>query len=190
MLVREAMVTSPKTLGPLTTVNQVRSVFQDDHIHMALIVDAELRLITTIERPDIPLSVDGGTRASICGTLVGRTITPDTLLSTATSVLLSEGRRRLAVTNDRNHLMGLLCLKRSGRGYCSDEGVQARAGERSRASVRSCCSRVSEDIKDGHSCIACRPATDSKTMESIRNRPVSAVHDLAPALCPSSLRQG
>lgn len=140
ILVREAMVTSPKTLGPLTTVNQVRALFRDDHIHMALIVDAELRLITTIERPDIPLSIGGDTRASVCGTLVGRSITSDSLLNAATAVLLSEGRRRLAVTDDRNRLMGLLCLKRNRSGYCSDEGVQARAAERSRASQRSCCS--------------------------------------------------
>lgn len=155
MLVGDAMVTMPKTLGPRTTVNQVRSEFEDDHIHMALVVDTEHCLITTIERSDVPLTVDGDTPASMCGTLAGRTTKPDALLSAATSVLKSKGRRRLAVTDDRNRLIGLLCLKRSGNGYCSDEGVLARAEERSRVSSRSCCSRTSEEIKDGHSGTCC-----------------------------------
>ncbi|MFC9354406.1 hypothetical protein [Arthrobacter sp. NPDC057013] len=138
MLVRDAMVTMPKTLGLRTTVSQVRSEFEDDHIHMALVVDAEHRLVTTIERADVPLTVDGDTPASKCGTLIGRTTKPDSLLSAATSLLQLKGRRRLAVTDDRNRLVGLLCLKRSGNGYCSDAGVLARAEERSKVSQRSC----------------------------------------------------
>lgn len=134
LLVRDAMVTRPKTLGPLTTVNQVRAEFEDDHIHMALIVDAEQCLITTIERSDVPSTVSGATRASTYGTLVGRTIMPDSLLSAATSVLKSKGQRRLAVTDERNRLIGLLCLKSNGTGYCSDYGVQARETESSRVS--------------------------------------------------------
>ena len=155
MLVRHAMVTMPKTLGPCTTVDQVRSEFEDDHIHMALVVDAEQRLVTTIERSDVPLTVDGATPASMCGTLIGRTTTPDSLLSAATSVLQLTGRRRLAVTDDRNHLVGLLCLKRTGNGYCSDEGVLARAEERSKVSSRSCCSRTLDEIAVSHSCNCC-----------------------------------
>jgi hypothetical protein len=40
------------------------------------------------------------------------------------------GRRRLAVTSEDGRLLGLLCLKASGRGFCSDEDVAAR-GQRS-----------------------------------------------------------
>ena len=98
---------------------------------MALVVDAEQCLITTIERSEIPMTVSGGTRASTCGTLAGRTIKPDSLLSEATSVLKTKGQRRLAVADHRNRLVGLLCVKRNGSGYCSDEGVQARVEERS-----------------------------------------------------------
>jgi predicted transcriptional regulator len=137
VLVRNVMVTMPKTLGPLATVDQIRLVFEDDHVHMALIVDKDRRLLTTIDRADIPPAVDGATQASIRGTLVGRTIDPDRLLSSATADLQASGRRRLAVTDEQNHLLGLLCLKRSGSGYCSDEGVRTRAEERSEALSRS-----------------------------------------------------
>jgi len=32
-----------------------------------------------------------------------------------------------AVVDDRGILLGLLCLKKDGTGYCSDDGVQRRA---------------------------------------------------------------
>ena len=49
--------------------------------------------------------------------------------------LLRERRRRLAVVGEGGRLLGLLCLKKDGTGYCSDEGIweralQARSGSR------------------------------------------------------------
>jgi len=40
------------------------------------------------------------------------------------------GRRRLAVVDDGGVLVGLLCLKRTGRGFCSDLDVASRAASR------------------------------------------------------------
>ncbi|MBT2514698.1 CBS domain-containing protein [Arthrobacter sp. ISL-30] len=98
LLVKNAMVTVPKTLGPLATVDQVRLLFRDDHVHMALIVDIDGRLITTIDRSDIPSAVDGTVRARVFGALAGRTTHPDCLLTAVTFILKSTERRRLAVT--------------------------------------------------------------------------------------------
>jgi hypothetical protein len=36
------------------------------------------------------------------------------------------GRRRAAVTSDDGTLLGLLCLKASWAGFCSDQDVRAR----------------------------------------------------------------
>jgi hypothetical protein len=44
--------------------------------------------------------------------------------------MVARGRRRLAVVDDRGLLVGLLCLKRSGRGFCSAADVAARARDR------------------------------------------------------------
>jgi hypothetical protein len=38
----------------------------------------------------------------------------------------ASGRRRLAVTSDDGTLVGLLCLKASGNGFCSDGDVASR----------------------------------------------------------------
>ncbi|MEU6148174.1 hypothetical protein ABZ848_48575 [Streptomyces sp. NPDC047081] len=61
--VADAMVTCPKTLDPHAGVDDVRALFGDDHVHMALVVAADGRLLTTIERPDIPAAVAGETPA-------------------------------------------------------------------------------------------------------------------------------
>jgi hypothetical protein len=43
---------------------------------------------------------------------------------------VEQGRRRLAVTDEAGRLLGLLCLKKDGTGYCSDDGIRERAAER------------------------------------------------------------
>ena len=128
--VGDVMVTRPKTHGPETRLDEVRSLFEDDHVHMALIVTTDGRLLTTIERPDLAAAPSGSTPAVGLGRLAGRTVGPSDALAAATARLLREGRRRIAVVDDSRRLRGLLCLKRDGTGYCSDEGIRARAVER------------------------------------------------------------
>jgi hypothetical protein len=46
--------------------------------------------------------------------------------------MIAGGQRRRAVVDDEGRLLGLLCLKASGRGFCADADVAARARERRR----------------------------------------------------------
>lgn len=48
-----AMVKFPKTLPLTSTVGEVRSLFADEHVQLALVVAADGQLLTTIERSDI-----------------------------------------------------------------------------------------------------------------------------------------
>lgn len=130
--VADEMVACPKTLGRHADVADVRTFFDDDHVHMALVVAPDGRLLTTIERPDIPAAAPASTPATEFGTLDGRTVSASDPLHTVTPRMAVDRRRRLAVTDDAGRLLGLLCLKRSGNGYCSDEGIRARADERER----------------------------------------------------------
>jgi CBS-domain-containing membrane protein len=125
--VADAMVTVPKTHGPDTRLAEVRALFDDDHVHMALIVDADGRLLTTIERADLSAAMADSTRARRIGIITSRVIGPYQSLEYAMSVLQQARRRRLAVIDDAGRLLGLLCLKRRGDGFCSDEGVRQRA---------------------------------------------------------------
>lgn len=61
------------------------------------------------------------------GTLTGRAAGPADALVAATAMLLRQGRRPLAVIDDDGQLLGLLCLKKDGTGYCSDESIRERA---------------------------------------------------------------
>ncbi|UUU19612.1 CBS domain-containing protein [Streptomyces sp. DSM 40750] len=130
--VADVMVTCPKTLTPLAGVDDLRALFSDDHVHMALVVDSDGRLVTTIERADIP-EAPNSTPVTEFGALLGRTVQPSYPLDAATTRMIHEARRRLAVVDDAGRLLGLLCLKRDGSGFCTNEGIHARADERERA---------------------------------------------------------
>ena len=123
----DAMVRFPKTHATETSVDEIRLLFDDDHVHIALVVAADGRLITTIERTDLATAIPSSTPGVELGTLVGRTVGPSCPLDAATAALVRDGRRRLAVVDHSGRLLGLLCLKRDGTGYCSDEGIRARA---------------------------------------------------------------
>ncbi|MGB6452918.1 MAG: hypothetical protein WBH47_00375 [Streptosporangiaceae bacterium] len=102
---------------------------------MALIITTDRRLVTTIERPDLAAALPGATPAAELGTLDGRTARPTDRLDTTTAVLLQQRRRRKAVVDDAGRLLGLLCLKKDGTGYCSDEGIRDRANQVRRSRI-------------------------------------------------------
>ncbi|MER5675261.1 CBS domain-containing protein [Pseudonocardia alni] len=123
-----AMIAGPKTCSRTTTVHQARETFRDDHVHALLVVDRGV-LLAVVERGDL----EGRPAAAPVrwlGTLAGRTVAPTEPVDAARERMRAAGRRRLAVVDGHGRLLGLLCLKRSGAGFCTDEGVRARASER------------------------------------------------------------
>lgn len=119
--VADAMIRRPKLLPATATADDVRDLFRDDHVHAALVVDGE-RLLTVIE----PHEVEGDRPARTLGTLRGRVVASYADLWETWGWMTAHGRRRLAVVED-GRCVGLLCLKRSGRGFCCDAGIRARA---------------------------------------------------------------
>lgn len=124
--VADAMITYPKTHHIDTAVDEIRAFFEDDHVHLALIVGTDRRLVTTIERLDLPAYSSGLSPAAEVGPLTGRTVSPLASLVVVTAAMLRDRRRRLAVVDDSGRLVGLLCLKKTGLGYCSDDDVRER----------------------------------------------------------------
>lgn len=127
--VAEAMVTVPDTLTGRATVGAARERFRDDHLHMLLLVDDD-RLLGTIVRDDLASASDDAGPLMTVARLEGRTIAPEASASEALRDLVTSGRRRLAVVDPVGRLLGLLCVKRSGLGFCSDADVASRARER------------------------------------------------------------
>lgn len=125
--VADAMVRRPKLLPATATSGDAREFFLDDHVHAALVSEGD-RLMTVIERQDLT-DVRDDEPVTALGTLAGRTIGSGADLWSTWTWMTSAGVRRLAVVED-GRCVGLLCLKRSGRGFCCDAGVRARAQER------------------------------------------------------------
>ena len=90
-LVADAMVTILRTHGPECGLEEIRALFEDDHVHMALIVSADRRLVTTIERSDLTEAASGLRCAAELGTLVGRTVAPSRTLAAVTETMFAAG---------------------------------------------------------------------------------------------------
>jgi CBS domain-containing protein len=130
--VADAMIPAPKTSGPEATVRDMKALFENDKVHAVLIVDGDV-LLAVVERSDLDQSTSDGTSALSVGRLSGRVVAGDHSLRAAHRWMTGSGRRRLAVVDQDGRLVGLLCLKRDGRGFCSSADLQSRADARQSA---------------------------------------------------------
>jgi hypothetical protein len=123
----EAMLMTPARHPRSATVREIRDFFRDDHVHAALIVSPAGYLEAVIERDDIAGCQALDAAAAPLGRLAGRTVPAGACLAEAHRAMAATGRRRAAVTAADGRLLGLLCLKASRTGFCSDQDVRARA---------------------------------------------------------------
>ena len=123
----EAMITTPARHLPSATVGEIRDFFRDDHVHAALIVSPAGYLEAVVERDDIAGCQGRDAAAAPLGRLEGRTVPTGASLAEVRRAMITTGRRRAAVISDDGRLLGLLCLKASRTGFCSDQDVRARA---------------------------------------------------------------
>jgi CBS domain-containing protein len=118
-----------------TTVREIRALFDDEHVHAAVIVEAG-ELLAVVDRADLETADDA--LALPLGRRRRRVIAPDADLALAKRLMLAGGRRRLAVVDRDGKLKGLLCLKRSRSGFCSDRDVRARSAESAPGKTHQC----------------------------------------------------
>jgi predicted Zn-dependent protease len=121
------MITAPARHILAVTVGEIREFFDDGHVHAALIVSPGGYLAAVVERGDIAMHQDSGAAAAPLGRLVGRTVAAGAGLAEVQREMMATGRRRVAVTGVGGRLLGLLCLKASQAGFCSDLDVRTRA---------------------------------------------------------------
>ena len=84
-------------------------------------------LVAVVERDDIAKRQAPDAAAAPLGRLAGRAVAAGASLAAVQRAMKATGRRRAAVTSDDGSLLGLLCLKASRTGFCSDQDVRARA---------------------------------------------------------------
>lgn len=127
--VAEAMVTIAKTWPCTTTAAQARAVFENPKVQMMLLTDDGV-LVGAVLREDLDPALPDTAPVLGVATLQDRTVTADLPIPSALDRMAAHGLRRLAVVDDDSRLLGLLCLKRDRTGFCTDQGVAARAAER------------------------------------------------------------
>lgn len=127
--VAEAMLTVPLRHPLSATVAEIRDFFDDDHVHAALIVSQGGYLATVVERADLAGCRAGDVAAAPLGRLEGRTVLGGASLADVHRGMIAAGRRRAAVVGADGLLLGLLCLKASRAGFCSDQDVRNRRAQ-------------------------------------------------------------
>ena len=131
------MLRSPIVLAASEPLDEVRRVFDSTHVHMVLLTASGRvgeRLLGTLVRGDLPpAGVEADSTALAHARLEGRTVGAGASAEDARRAMHAAGDRRLAVVDRDGRLLGLLCLKRSGDGFCTDAGVASRRAERTGA---------------------------------------------------------
>lgn len=133
-VVADVMIRYPKLCGTDTTVGQARAYLADDHVH-ALLVTHNGVLVAVVEPADLACAALEEPIWPL-GRLGDRVVGLDDDLAVTSREMNERGRRRLAVVDRGGNLAGLLCRKRSGHGFCSDDGIAARALTSPRSQVR------------------------------------------------------
>jgi hypothetical protein len=123
------MVTRTTTHPATARVGELRAFFADDHVHIALLVDHGV-LLGAVERSDLAGKIDETEPALAFARLDGRTISPQAAARVVQMDMRRTGRRRLAVVSREAELLGLLCPKKDGSGFCPDRDVAARRSAR------------------------------------------------------------
>lgn len=121
----------PSVVSSTASLRDLRRQLASDHVHLALVVDDDGVLRACVTDDDLrDLDRDDDAGVVGVGTLEGRVVAATARRAEVESEMARLGVRRLAVVDDEGRLVGLVCRKRSGTGFCTDEGVASRQAER------------------------------------------------------------
>jgi hypothetical protein len=130
------MITAPKTHQHDATIETIRAALADPHVHMILLTRHGV-LHGTLVRDDIPTAAPNQRLALELAHLRDRTIAATENLDAIWQRLDTSGQRRIAVVDDANTLLGLVCLKRDRTGFCTDDNLRSRTLEHRAQRTRS-----------------------------------------------------
>lgn len=125
-------LSTPALLPATATVGEVRGFLAGGHVHLALLAEADRSLTTCVTHTDLgdATHLPDTAPARGLGTTTDRVVRAGDDAEEVAARMARDGVRRLVVVDDRGRVVGLVCRKRSGRGFCTDDGVTARRAER------------------------------------------------------------
>ncbi|MCS3781822.1 CBS domain-containing protein [Tsukamurella ocularis] len=138
--VADVMLRRPTVHPADITVGAARTAFATSpKLHLLLLI-RDGALVGTLDRDDLTGTTDDAAPALTVASLAERTTAPGVPAARLRSHMITTGVRRLAVVDDDLRLRGLLCLKASRTGFCTDDGVddmrRRRPSARTRSSTR------------------------------------------------------
>lgn len=131
--VGDAMLRHPTVHPAGLTVREARAAFEASAKLRVLLLVHDGLLVSMVVREDLSGAEDPSTAAADVGTLDGACVAADAPLGATFEDMVRSGRRRLAVVEPGGRLIGLLCLKASRSGFCTDAGVAAMRRSRVRS---------------------------------------------------------
>jgi len=128
LLVRDVMVSRPKTLPVDATVGDLRRQFENPRVQTALLADGG-RFAGAIAPSELPDTADAAEPARVYARTDVPTLPPDATMAEALALLEERGDFRLVVLDGEGAgatLAGLLCLDRRGTTFCTFVPAQTR----------------------------------------------------------------
>ena len=127
LLVADVMVRRPKTMPADASVADLRAQFENPRVRTALLAD-DGRFAGAIGPDELPAGAADAEPARDYATTDLPTVAPDARMSDALALMEARGEHRLIVLDgDGETLVGLLCMDKTGAGFCLDKPAGAQA---------------------------------------------------------------
>src|SRR4051812_49124386 len=112
--VKDVMLLEPRSVGPGTSLADVREAFASPGVKLMLVTDGE-RFLGTLSREDLPAEGDGPIEPHVRPDTPR--LTPDEPVESALKLVREDGLTRIPVVED-DHLLGLVCFNKKHSVFC------------------------------------------------------------------------
>ena len=112
--IKDVMMLQPRSVGPDTSIAELRETFANPGVKLMLVTDGE-RFLGTISRADVPQAGDGPIAPHVRPDTPR--VAPDDPVESALKLVREDGMTRIPVV-EGDQLLGLVCFNKSHSAFC------------------------------------------------------------------------
>ena len=113
--VKDVMMREPRSVGPATSIAELRETFANPGVKLMLVTDGE-RFLGTVSRGDVPAEGDGPIEPHVRPDTPR--VSPDDPVENALKLVREDGMTRIPVVDEGDRLLGLVCFNKSHSAFC------------------------------------------------------------------------